>query len=54
MVIHVLAIFMSFQVLFHLISCLHFAAEVNGIFAAEVNGIDTFLVLFLHMRKLSL
>ena len=46
MVIHVLAIFMSFQVLFHLIFCLHFAAEVNGI--------DTFLVHFLHMRKMSL
>lgn len=45
MVIHVLAIFMSFQVLFHLISCLHFAVEVNGV--------DTFLVLFLQMRKLS-
>lgn len=46
MVIHVWAIFTAYQVHCHLISRLHFAAVVKGV--------DTFLVLFLHMRKLNL
>lgn len=45
-VIFVWAVFSSYQVLCHSLS--------HSCFAALVKGVDIFLVLFLHLRKLSL